>query len=199
MNDKADTAIDYFDDIEVEAPPATIELLINHAEEARELEREILKDSIALSEKQDKLDKILRGYIPDIMKALRLEDFKLEDGSKITVKDDVKAHISEENKPIAHGWLRENDYDGIIKTEVTVNFGKGESADAERAREALIAAGFTDAEINDSVHHSTLKSFVKERLVAGDNIPLDVFGVFEFRVAKIELPKTPTARKQRNG
>jgi hypothetical protein len=30
---------------------------------------------------------------------------------------------------------------------------------------------------------------VKERLEHGDNIPIDVFGIFEFKLAKIKLPK----------
>ena len=145
---------------------------------------------MALSEKQDRLDKILRGYIPDIMTELGLEDFKLTDGSKIVVKDDIKCGISEERKPVAFEWLRANEYDGIIKTNVSVSFGKGEAELAEQARDALIEAGFRDAAIVDSVHHSTLKSFVKERLEAGTNIPLDTFGVFEFKVAKITPPST---------
>lgn len=185
-------SIDYFDDpVEEPKPQPTIERLVGLAAEAKDLEAQLIADNIALAEKQDKLDKILRERIPDIMEELGLEDFKMVDGSKITVKDDVKCSISEERKPAAFEWLRENEYDGIIKTNVAVAFGKGEAADAERAREVLIEAGFTDAEITDSVHHSTLKSFVKERLEAGTNIPLETFGVFEFRIAKITPPKAP--------
>ena len=74
--------IDYFDDLpEVEKPPATLERLIALAADAKTLEAEVLADTMALSEKQDRLDKILRGYIPDIMTELGLEDFKLTDGS----------------------------------------------------------------------------------------------------------------------
>ena len=185
--------IDYFED-EGDSRVAdfpTIERLVGLAAEAKDLEQQLLADQAALAEKQDKLEKILRERIPDIMEELGLEDFKMVDGSKITVKDDIKCSISEERKPAAFGWLRENDFDGIIKTAVAVSFGKGEAAEAERARDALIKAGFTDAEVSDSVHHSTLKSFVKERLEAGDKIPLETFGVFEFRIAKITPPKAP--------
>lgn len=188
--------IDYFaDEQEAPPPPATLERLIGLAVDAKALEAEVLADTIALAEKQDRLDKILRERIPDIMDELALEDFKMTDGSKITVKDDIKCGISEERKPIAFQWLRENDFDGIIKTNVSVAFGKGEAADAEKAKQALIEAGFTSAEINDSVHYQTLKSFVKERLEAGTNIPLETFGVFQFKIAKITPPKTSTARK----
>jgi hypothetical protein len=187
------STIDYFEDDQQDAekPAPTIERLVGLAAEAKDLEGQLLADQAALAEKQDKLDKILRERIPDIMEELGLEDFKMSDGAKISVKEDVKCSISEERKPEAFGWLRAHDYDGIIKTAVAVNFGKGEAAEAEKARQALIAAGYTDAEIKDSVHPSTLKSFVKERLEAGDKIPLETFGVFEFRIAKITPPKAP--------
>ena len=156
--------INYFDDEaeKPEPPPQTLERLMTLAADAKALESEINADSVALAEKQDRLDKILKEHIPDIMDGLGLEDFKLKDGSKIVVKDDIKCGISEANKPAAHMWLRENEFDGIIKTQVIVAFGKGEAEEAERARTALIEAGFLEATVNDSVHHSTLKSFVKE-------------------------------------
>jgi hypothetical protein len=182
--------IDYFDD-PVEAPQeATLERLTELAKDAVALEKELEADEAALKEKQGRLDKILMGYIPDIMKELDLEEYKLKDGSKIAVKEDIKTHLSEEHKPEAFAWLRANDFDGIIKTVVSANFGKGEADLAEKAREALVAAGFTQAALSDSVHHTTLKAFVKERLEEGTNIPLDVFGVFEFTKAVITQPKT---------
>lgn len=182
--------IDYFaDEAEAPKPPATLERLTKLAEEAQTLERVINEMTIALADKQDQLDKILRTEIPDIFTELAIEEYKLKDGSKMTVKDDIKCGISEERKPAAFQWLRENNFDGIIKTNVSVSFGKGEAEMAEKAKEALIEAGFTEAVVDDSVHWQTLKSFVKEQLAEGTAIPLDTFGVFEFRVAKITQPK----------
>lgn len=185
------SGIDYFEGADEEAPkePLTLERLTRLAAQAQQLEAIILDLTTQLATEQDKLDKILRGHIPEIFEALAIEEYKLLDGSKITVKDDIRCGISEERKPEAHGWLREHDYDGIIKTNVAVAFGKGEAELAEKARQVLIDAGFADASITDSVHHSTLKSFVKERLAAGDAIPIETFGVFEFKIAKITQPK----------
>lgn len=183
-------SIDYFDE-PVEAPQeTTIERLTTLSKDAVALQEELDADEAALKEKQKRLDKILLDYIPEIMKALDLELYKFKDGSKVECKEDIKCSISEDRKPIAFEWLRENDYDGIIKTNVSASFGKGEAQLAEQARAALVAAGFTQAALSDSVHPSTLKSFVKERLEAGTAIPLDVFGIFEFTRAKITQPKT---------
>jgi hypothetical protein len=107
----------------------------------------------------------------------------------VSVKADVKTSITEANKPAAFAWLREHHFDGIIKMAVSLSFGKGESAAAELAVKTLHEAGYEPTQA-ESVHPATLKSFVKERLEDGDNIPIDVFGIFEFKQSKIKLPKT---------
>jgi len=184
------TEIDFFEPGTVEPnPESTLERLTALAKDATDLMKEIETDEAATKLKQERLDKILREYIPGIMRDLDLEDYKLKDGSKVEVKEEVKCHISEENKPDAFAWLRENNFDGIIKTNVTASFGKGEVQRAAEARAALVAAGFDQAAISESVHSSTLKAFVKERLEAGDSIPLEPFGVYEFTIAKITQPK----------
>ncbi len=168
---------------------ATLTRLSSLAQEARELEMEIEAKELVLAERRGRLDKILRDRIPTIMDELAMESYKMRDGAEVKVKDEIKCGITEERKPQAWKWLEENDYDGIIKTVVSVSFGKGEMTKAQEAVEALKEIGF-DAELGRNVHPSTLKSFVKERLEEGDNIPIETFGVFQYRLAKITLPRT---------
>lgn len=185
-------AIDYFDDLpqptEEQMAP-TLERLTKLVAEARELEKEIGIDTVALAEKQGTLDKILQSFIPTIMEQLGLEEFKLTDGSKINVKPDIKCGITEERKPAAWEWLEATGNDGIIKTLVNASFGRGEIEQAKKAAEALHALGLQPT-LDRSVHPSTLKSFVKEQLELGTNIPLETFGVYERKVAKITLPRS---------
>lgn len=198
MSDIRDTAnalphqIDYFDDlpqVPEEVQVATLERLTALAMESKDLEVKITAATVALEELKGKNDKILMGHIPSIMKTLGLEEFKLTDGSKVTVKEDVKCGITEERKPAAFDWLRSNEFDGIIKTGLTLSFGKGEQDAVKKAMETLHEAGF-EPSVAENVHPQTLKSFVKEQLEAGTNLPLETFGVFEYKVAKIALPKT---------
>jgi hypothetical protein len=185
-------AIDYFDDIpqaSEEVQEATLARLTELAVQSKELEKQITEASVKLAELQAANDKILSGHIPTIMATLGLEEFKLQDGSKVTVKQDVKCGISEERKPAAHAWLRENEFDGIIKTNLSLAFGKGEQEAVAKAQKVLAEAGF-DAAVSESVHNQTLKSFIKEQLAEGTDIPLETFGVFEFKQAKIALPRT---------
>lgn len=181
--------IDYFDDLpEKKVEVATLQLLARLANESKELEASIQTKSVDLAEDQSKLDALLRKRIPEIMKELGMEEFKLTDGSKVSVKADVKCAITEANKPKAFEWLETTNNDGIIKTKVGVDFGKGEMEEAKKAVDALHDIGLA-ATMDRAVHPATLKSFVKEMLENGVNIPIDVFGIFEFTVAKITLPK----------
>jgi hypothetical protein len=177
------------------AEPVTLERLTKLAEEARQLEKDIDAASVDLAEKQDKLTNILRNIIPSAMEELGMKNFTLADESKVEIKDHINASITEQNKPRAFAWLTEHGFDGIIKTKVASEFGKGEIDDARKALSALQEAGFTGT-LDQNVHPMTLKSFVKEQLEEGNSIPLDVFGVFEFKEAKITRPREKRARRK---
>lgn len=180
---------DYFDGQENEpAPVDKMDRLSALAKEAGELMQEVSDITVALEENKAALDRILRRSIPDIMAELNMDELKMSDGSVISIKNEINASISAANEPAAFKWLEDNQFDGIIKTKLTSEFGKGEAANANKAAELLRNVGF-DAEVKRSIHAMTLKSFVKERLEKGDKIPTDVFGVFEFKQAKIKPPK----------
>lgn len=176
-----------------EETKGALERLATMAEELQAVRAEIEKDTTALAEKQAREGKLKGVLIPELMDKIGMESFTMKDGSKIDVKKDIKCSLSEERKPDGLKWIRENGHGGIIKTEVAISFGKGEEEAAKRAEKVLREAGFSPSAA-DAVHPATLKSFVKERIEAGDNIPLTTFGVFEFKEAKISLPK---AKKKR--
>ncbi|MFL9694719.1 hypothetical protein, partial [Aeromonas veronii] len=58
-------------------------------------------------------------------------------------------------------WLEDTDNDGIIKTKVLAEFGRGEMEDAKKAAEAIIEAGY-DATITRDVHYQTIQAFGRE-------------------------------------
>lgn len=188
--------IDYFDDlppVEV-SEPATLERLMILAESAKTLASEITEAEVKLEELKGKHVKLTRVRLPELMETLGLESFKLKSGEVIEIKESVNASITEENKPRAWEWLEEHHFDGIIKSAVALSFGKDELDKAKELVTKLADMGFY-TELTRSVHPMTLKSFVKERLEAGDAIPLDTFGVFEFKEAKFKSPRASKAKK----
>jgi hypothetical protein len=97
----------------------------------------------------------------------------------------IRASVSPERMPAAVAWARETGNGSIVKRQVSAEFGKGED---ERAEDLIKRLTAEEMNLNDesSVHPSTLSAFVKTKLAEGVEIPIDVFGIFKQKVAKIK-------------
>jgi len=138
-------------------------------------------------EVKDRLRQVSERELPDAMDEAGVEGFTLKDGRKVSIKVEYYASIPKDKQPLAFSWLRERGHDGLIKRNVTAKFGKGEDGLAEAfvawAREHY----FVPIDDKQSVHHQTLKAFVREQMEDGIEIPQDVFGVHVRNVAKIGI------------
>lgn len=198
VNSELSPVMSMFDDAESNAPVGEDSLarLTRLCRESKEIEAELIKAQERAATLQSQLDKIEMNLIPTIFDELGIRSFKLEDGSEVQVNPDIKVGISEANKPAAFRYLRENDFDGIIKESVSLQFAKGEGELSEKAKKTLIEAGFTPV-IKEDVHYQTLRSFAKERLEEGDaEFPQELFGVWPYKRAKIVQPKVKKAKKK---
>jgi len=191
------SGIDYWDgleDLSEGIALTTMERVAALVKSAETLSGEIDTLSVELAEKEEARKKIVRVQLPEIMSELGMAEVKMESGAVVSILDKVNASISEVNRPEAFKWLEEHEYDGIIKTKVLAEFGKGEMEDAKKAQKALQDAGFMGS-LDRNVHPMTLTSFVKERLAAGESLP-ESFSVFEFKEAKIATPKAKKPKKK---
>jgi hypothetical protein len=94
--------------------------------------------------------------------------------------------ISTENKAKAFAWLQAHGYGGIIKTLVEVQFDRGEHEQAVAVAQKLQSQYRKNTvALDEAVHPSTLKAFVKERMAAGNPVPMDLFGAYFFDKAVI--------------
>lgn len=127
--------------------------------------------------------------LPQLMTELELTEIKLLDGSRVSVVQDVLCGISEENRPEAHAWLVAHGFGGLIKTNITLAYGRDER---ERAAEdaAKLREWGLEPELKEGVHFQTLKAFIKEQLVAGSPVPTDLFGVLPFDRAKLTAARS---------
>jgi hypothetical protein len=149
-----------------------------------------IQDYISLKEEQiNEARKALRDLteldLPQAMDEAGVSEFRLQDGSRVTVKAFYGACIPKDRVGEAHQWLADNGHGDIIKNEVVCKFGKGDGHMAEQAVELLKAAQF-DPEQKESVHASTLKAWVKEQVESGNNLPLDLFGAHIGRKTEIK-------------
>lgn len=149
--------------------------------EVQRLERE-------LSEAKEAYRKLEMGDLPDLMKEIGLTMFKMPDGSVFELVEDVQCGISEERRPAAHAWLAANNYSGLIKTELKMTFGKDEMDKANEIQGVVSEHGAV-VDRKEAIHAARLKSFVKEQLAAGVDIPFDLFGIHPFDRVKYVQPK----------
>jgi L-alanine-DL-glutamate epimerase-like enolase superfamily enzyme len=188
------------------------EVLTRQSARVAELEEELK------AAKADKL-RMEREDLPDLMKELQITQITLENGASVKVEEKVEASITEENRPAALQWLKAYHFDGIIKAELSVQFGREEYEKAEEIRDAIEEQFDVTVDIVEMIHPSTVKSFAKERreadmlvtleerqadaLITSEMreadptlgvpipppIPHNLFGIFVFDSAKITMPK----------
>ena len=132
--------------------------------------------------KQDK-HRMSVEQIPALMDEMGVERLDV-DGVTVERKMIVSASIPVDRKDEAFAWLRDNGCDDIIKNDVTCSFGKGQDNSAKSVISILEEAGF-EPMTKTHVHPSTLKAFVKERVMDGKPIDLDMFGAFISNAAQI--------------
>ena len=128
--------------------------------------------------------KYARELVPDAMDEMGMQSLTTSNGVDITINDDLHVHISEDNKPQAFTWLRDNNHEDIIKNQVVVSFNKNEDNVAGAFYSDAVAGGH-DVQRKETVHNGTLRGFVREMRNKGIQIPVEMFGVYEGRIAKI--------------
>jgi hypothetical protein len=145
-----------------------------------------MKEAISKAELKLKLWKeqyvrLAQVDLPEAMRIAGIAQMSTDDGFKVEVKDEIYASISEKNKVEAHAWLVEHDFGDIIKTDVTVKFGRGEHEKVELLLEELQTEGYQNFNLKEAVHPQTLKAFLREQLAAGKDVPLELFGVMQVK------------------
>lgn len=159
------------------------------ADEYLEKEAEVIKVEAELEMAKSELKDIAEVRIPAATDGMDGK-FNLGDGRELQVKEEIRSSIAGEKRGPAINWLDEHDYGHIVKRQVIVEFAKGET---ERTNNFLKAVrelekdlGTLVVKTNFTVHHATLNSWVKEQLSEGIDLPVDVFGIFRQRTAKVK-------------
>jgi len=139
----------------------------------------------ALKALNEQLKQVSEVDLPAAMFEAGVSSFTLENGMKVSTKEDVYASIPKGQENLAYDWLNENGFGGIIKHVVSASFGKEEDSRAKEFVKAAQDLGL-NPEDKKSIHAATLKAFVKEQLQQGKNIPLDLFGAFQVTKATVK-------------
>lgn len=157
--------------------------LIDAAQAQLAIEKYIEETEARLKDKKESLRKLSQETLPNMMAEIGLESFTLPGGYKVNIDNIVYAKLPT-NPYEAFTWLRTNDMDGVIKTQLILNYGKGEDDKVEAIKEALAQLG-EQPEVKSTIHHMTLKALVKEQIENGTGIPLEAFGAGTIRTSVI--------------
>jgi len=162
------------DDIESAPDPSNDDLA-----EVSRLAKRVLELSSTIDAAQAELDDIETKVLPELMALVGLAEFRLDSGEIVKRGTVVRASIPEEHRYEAHARLAAMGHGDLVKHVISLQFGKGESQQATRAYD-LLRQEFPDLPIGDkeSVHSGSLTALVKELLSKGQDVPLDLFGVF---------------------
>ena len=159
------------------ASNSEISTVSNLAIKQLKLANELAELEGAVKAKKEELRLTTEQELPDAMQQAGLTEIVLSSGEKISISEFYSAHISKANQEQAYQWLISNGHEGLIKNEVMLKFGRGESGIVNETVSNLKARGLSP-EVRQSVHPSTLKAFVREQLTSGNDIPTEPFGIY---------------------
>jgi hypothetical protein len=159
------------------------------------LQADVTAAETALSAAKLAYARVEQTDLPELMAEMGLSMIKLEDGSTVEVRRTYASNINDERRERAHAWLIEHGFGGLIKTRLEMSFGRGQEAEAAAAAQQIEKELGIAPVVEQGIHSATLSAFVKEQIEAGNNIPRDLFGVFEIKKAKLTAPKV-TKRKR---
>jgi hypothetical protein len=131
-----------------------------------------------------------REEMPLAMEEEGVTAFTDAEGNTFTLTRDVEASVSAERMGEAYRWLHAHGYSEIVKGEAILSLRPGSSPEEILAAcEKMDSLGLGQVTNKLSIHHATLKAFVKERLRKGEPLPLDTFAVRPFNIVKMKGKK----------
>lgn len=181
----SDHAVPDFSSVDAGPPREDhLQMLVTMAATLREKLQDVADAQAELDRLTADLNKFQLFTLPEAMELAGVASYELSDGAKLSVKPDVKASISIENRFYAHEWLREHGHGGVIKEAFNVDVRTLSQEQRDWLRSAITEFGVTPESI-ESIHASTLKSLVKELLEKGTALPPSI-SVFQFKKAELK-------------
>jgi hypothetical protein len=153
------------------------------ADDYREAENKVARLEKELKEAKAALQLIAERHLPDLMEELDINDFSTGSGLKITMGESISAKPRADRRAALYKYLEDHGEGGMIKRTVEFAFGVNKE---DEAQEFLKSAG-RPGKFVKKVEPSTLSAYVRAQLEEGTELPLDLFGVFRKRVAKVSM------------
>jgi hypothetical protein len=171
LNATAQTVDDIIDE-DLAAPPPSdlLRQLISGAEQLRELIKERDHAEAVLKELNAKVFKLQNEQLPALFDSAGIKEIGLADGKRLQRSEEIYASCAKDRQPLLAQWCEDHGYESIVRGQYTVPVAKGDVDTASRVSDALRRLSVKYA-YDRSVHPSTLRAFVKERVRAAQPVP----------------------------
>jgi hypothetical protein len=181
---------DYSDEKETPSEDALLRLR-RMAVKMVELQQELDAAESRTEQLKKERDRFSLDLIPTLMKDLGLLEIRLTTNFRVVVTEDLRVGAPSQEPEKKAAWmayLKETGNDGLVKREVVVSYGRDSTAWAEQ-----LIAKIKEMEVEkhaevkqvETIHPQTLKAFVTREKMLHPEV-IDLFGVFEQRVAKVK-------------
>ena len=184
-----ETNVEFLDKLEKESTPdLTSGELSNISEMGRQLtklEEEIDSQEKYLKSLKENFRKLSEDLLPNRLRELGISEFKLSDGTSLSIQQYYSARITPENRDVCFHWLETNGLGYIIKNTVSANFGRGEDEAAQTLMTRLEVEGHSLVQ-KKWVEPMTLKAVVREQVERGNDLPLEAFNVYIGQKMKVK-------------
>lgn len=160
--------------------------IVRLAEEQLAAEIEVSRLESELERAKETLRQLAEKTLPEKMEEIGVSEYTTTTGISIQVKEKIRGSLPVENKDKGYKWLEDNGFGGLIETEVVVPFRRGELEKANALVKELQKDKKQISSLERNVHHARLDGFIREQLSLGKDIPLNIFGVYRQRIAKVE-------------
>jgi hypothetical protein len=171
-------------DGEASASPDALVQIRKNIQDMIDLEMTISQYEDDLKAAKHSLQILRTGRLPDLMAEIQSDHFN-HGGWDIKLTDFVSGSLPKdpEKRQAALDWLEKNEADGLIKTDVSLAFGRSQFDEATKVAEGLIEEGHA-VNVTSGVHAQTLQAFARERIRNGEDIDCEVLGLYTGKVVK---------------
>ena len=160
--------------------------LVSLADQQEAAQAEVERLTALLDEARKNLQRITEHEIPNLMEGLEGK-ISLPDGRAITIMEKIRSSATGDKKIAAIRWLDDHGHGAIVKRQFVIEFGRDQEDWAKEFEQTLAKSKIPlNVKKDRSIHHATLEAFIRQALEDGEDIPLDTFGVFRQRFAKVK-------------
>jgi hypothetical protein len=181
---------DYSDEVQAPSPDAIKKLGQLAAKMGQlMLEKEDLESKVKGVAEELKI--YAENLVPELMAEIGLTEIKTKGGLVVELREEVRAALpkDEGKRSVAFQYLKDTGNDGLLTNEFVVNCGRDPEVTAQVAQVLTSVPEGTTVEQSTTLNHQSMLAFLRRELKEGKPVPLEAFGAFVQKFAKIKMGK----------